>query len=373
MSDIDIKRLNNLTDELEQRVKKLETKKSDRDEIITITENAENLLFKPQNNAKTIKFNSNKKTFAVVGIDVISTATFNAQFEVYANEQLVKSQTIIFPFSCELAVQTKVGENVIKIVIYTSATTASFKLDIKTTISGQIEKKEDKYRLGVVESGVVYLIQNDVIKAINTNTMETVVCYSNRDYVNAGYLQGNYTIYLIKDGGSVKTERHSLNSNDSYRTNEVDINFTDCAIDVNNGVTYFVMVKGESVYMYAIKQDGTTFLEKLPFKAKTVRSFKGQTGRYLYYVDLRGNFNVVKHKSYHKYEEVEMVSLGKMENANLSEENDKLMVLYKQGLVVLKRPVFENAAPVVVGVGDEAVIADNGVTIVRKKDKLIKI
>ena len=68
-----------------------------------------------------------------------------------------------------------------------------------------------------------------------------------------------------------------------------------------------------------------------------------------------------------------MVSLGKMENANLSEENDKLMVLYKQGLVVLKRPVFENAAPVVVGVGDEAVIADNGVTIVRKKDKLIKI
>ena len=308
MSDTDIKRLNNLTDELEQRVKKLETKKSDKEEIVTITENAENLLFKPTNDTKVFKFISTKKTFAVVDIEVLSPATFNAQFEMFVNGKQIKSQTITFPFFSEIPIKTIVGENVLKVVIYTSATTASFKLDLKLNITGNVVKKESNFRLGSIDNEMIYLVHNDSVKGINTNTMETNICYTNKDYATVGFLRGNYNVYLIKCDGVIKIEKHARDTNNSYATIDVSIDFTDCAIEITNGVMYIARIKGENVYLYIDRLNGKTDLVKLPYKAKNIKILNGTTGRYIYFVDLRGGLNVIKHYSYTSYKEEKIVS-----------------------------------------------------------------
>ena len=49
MSKLDISRLNALTDELEQRVKNLEIKKVNKEDIVTFECLDENLVFKPTN------------------------------------------------------------------------------------------------------------------------------------------------------------------------------------------------------------------------------------------------------------------------------------------------------------------------------------
>ena len=373
MSDLDIKRLNGLTDELEKRIKTLETKKANKEEIITVSENASNLLFKPTNKAKSFKFISNEKSFVAVSIELLSPATFTAQLEVYANGQIVKNQAISFPFSCEIPMQTVIGENALKVVVYTNSTTASFKLDINVSITGKIAKKEDVFGFCNILNDSVFFRHNDAIKDVNTNTMETIACYTNKDLVSVGFSRGNFVAYLVKENGVFEFIKHWSNSNDSYMTKVMPIDCSDCALEIHNGVTYIVMIKGENVYMYGNMQDGTTFLQKLPFKAKSIKSLNGKSGRYIYYTDVRGNLTVVKHYSYTDYREESSVSLGKLENANLSEEDGKLMVLYKQGLVVLKKPVYVKSTPVVVGVGDEAVITEQGVTIIRKKDKLIRL
>ena len=373
MRELDIKRLNALTEDLEKRVNILEIKKVNREEIVTIEENVNDLLFKPTNNQKIFRFISKTSTYAVANITVNSGVTFSAQCDVMANGNLVKSKTVSFPFSLEVPFKTNMGENEIKIALSSERMPSSFKLDIAFSVTGNVMQKQNQNRIGVLFGDCCYYRFDDAIKSINVNTMETVACYTGKEAVAVGFLKGNYVCFLIKENGTVRIERHSMNSNDSYKTIPIDIALSNCSIEVNNGVTYLYMLKGENAYMYGYMSENKTFLHKLPFKASYINCFLGSTGRYICYTDKRGNFSVVKHYSYTDYREEKSVSLGKLENANLSEEDGKLMVLYKQGLVIFKRPVFENADPVIVGVGDEAIITEQGVTVIRKKDKLIKL
>ena len=371
MSKLDISRLNALTDELEQRVKNLEIKKVNKEDIVTFECLDENLVFKPTNKEKVYKFISNKSTYIVVNLDVKSSATFIVECEIYANDVLIKNFSTNFPFTCELPVQTINGENTLKIVMYSTTITASFKLDIGLSIMGDLKIKDANYKVGAFFDELVYFKKNDTIKCINANTMSVTYCYTGKEVLGAGYLRGNYTLIVVKEGDVVKLDKYSKDGVDPYNTQYMYENFTACSAEVNNGVTFIIFIKGENVYMHAT---GTkTFFKKLPFKAKEVYTYRGETGRYIYYIDLRGNCNVIKHLSYTDYREEKRVSLGKLENVNLCEENGRLVALYKQGLVVLKKPVFENESPQIVGVGDEAVISGNGVTIIRRKDKLVKL
>lgn len=372
MNNSDLIRLNTITDELEIRVRNLESKKLNKEEMITIEESSENLLFKPTNGDKLFKFVSNTDSYVALNLEVESTATFNSQCEIYVNDTLVKQYNISFPFSCEVPIRAKAGENVVKIAIYTNAASATFKVDAKISITGNVKVKEENVKLGALVEGMIYLKKGDVVKTIDSNTMETVACYTGREDVCVGFLRDNYMLFTIKEGDTVKLQRHERRSNNCYRTDTVELEYKQADVEVFNGITSVYVIRGENVYMHAFNANGS-YVNNLPFKAKKVFVFNGNTGRYIYLVDVRGNCTVVKHNSHVDFREEKRVSLGKLINANLSEENGKLVVLYKQGLVVVKRPVFEESLPEAVGVGDEGVITDEGVTIIRKKDKIIKL
>ncbi|MBR2337270.1 MAG: hypothetical protein IKA61_04945 [Clostridia bacterium] len=373
MSDLDIKKLNGLTDEHERRIKNLEASKVNKDLIVTVEQSEESLLFDQKNNSKIFKFTSNDDSYVIVKLRVTSNATFDVNQEIYLNGKLQIANLINFPFECEIPLKPRVGENQIKIVLNSNSTT-KFKLDMYLSVKGNIVQSEKAYELGASMDEYVYLKTGDTVKGINTDTMETVVCYSGKQAVASCFLTGNYFAYLHKEDGVAKLERHIKGSSDSYKTVEgLESNYTDCSIEINNGYTYIYMLRGEIAYLYGYLSSTSSFLQKLPFRASRIFVFAGATGRYLYYTDLRGNCTVIKHYSYTNFRLEKTISLGKLKNARLSEENGKLVVLYKQGLVVVKKPVFENAEPTVVGIGDEAVITKNGVTVIRQSSKLIKL
>ena len=372
MRENDIARLNALTDDLERRVKNLEIKKVNKDEQATIEFVDENMLFRPLNKEKIFKFSSRKNTYAVLNIEIKSSAAFRVQCEIYANGVLVKESSTSFPFTCELPMQTIDGENELKIVVYSNSSTASFDVNMKVSICGFVQKKEDDIKLAVVSQGQIFLRKNDTIKGINTDTLKTVICYTGKDASCLAASKTSYLTYVVKSGNTLKLERHNKENNVSYKTETLTDDFNRCAVEINGSITYLFCIKGENVYMY-VKQLSGTVIKKLPFKAKDIFTYQGLTGRYIFYVDLRDNVTAIKHVSNLDYEEEKRVSLGKLENANICEEGGKLVALYKQGLVVLKKPVFESGEPTIVGIGDEGVISEDGVTIIRQKDKLIRL
>ena len=372
MMERDITRLNVLTDELDKRVKNLEINKVKKEEIKAIEYAATEMIFRPNNKEKLLKFYTNKSTYVVVNLECKSSASFSVQCEVYANGILIKSFKTSFPISLELPMKTLDGENTLKIAIYSETATSNFKVDIKASVNGYVSKKEDDIKIGVITAGQIFYRKNDVIKSINTDTMETKVCYTGKDYSCIASSQASYLLYVLKTGNEIKLERYSKDSSMSIKTETMTEDFTRFAVDISSGITYIICIKGENVYMY-VKQIGNTTYVKLPFKAKNIYTYHGATGRYVYYVDLRDNVTVVKHVSNLDYEEEKRVSLGKLENVNLCEEDGKLIALYRQGLVVVKRPVFESGETEIVGIGDEGIITADGVTIIRQKDKLIKL
>ncbi|MBR2384494.1 MAG: hypothetical protein IKA99_02680 [Clostridia bacterium] len=373
MTELDIKRLNNLTDDLERRVNLLEVKKANKENIITIEERFENLLLKTANKTKNFYFSCEKVTFVVVNLEVLSPETFEAQFEFLVNGNVVQSGNLQLPISCEIPIKTKIGENVLTVSIKKPSSITSFKVDMYFSIMGEIIKSRKKTGIGVLFQNYVYFRDSDTIKCVNVDDMQTEVCYSGKDLVSVGYLNDNELYFLTKADGKAKIDKHMVGSNYSSLTRYIDANFTDCALEVCDGIIYVFMLRGDSVFVRIITTDNMNTLYKLPYKASGIKTFSGTTGRYLCLTDFRGTLTVIKHSSVERFIAEKAISLGRVENANLSEEDGKLMVVYKQGLVVVKKPVFESVEPIVVGIGDEGVITKQGITVIRKNQTLIKL
>ena len=143
-------------------------------------------------------------------------------------------------------------------------------------------------------------------------------------------------------------------------------------LEVNNGVTYVFGLKDNKLYMLCIKSDGTIANNDLNISARRFSVFSGDSGRYIFYTDLKGNCFAVRNKSYMSYVPAERYSLGRLENANLCEENGELIVTYTQGNIVMKKPVIGDGEAVAIGVGEEGIISRTSAVLVRRGNKLIK-
>lgn len=374
MRDLDIKRLNALTDELERRIKILESKKTEKKQSIPIIEEiSEGLLFRPENNVKRFEFKALNSTYAVLKVEISSPLTNAVICEIYCNGELQKQVKSTFPLECALPIKTVKGENQVKIKVINEQSTASFKLDIKLTIQGEVEEKPIKYRLGNLIGEMSYIKYGSSAICFNSETLEPIICYTDRDVLGVGCLKLNYVAILVKDENGTRFLRHERNFNTPYKTEVLDEEVLDCDVDVHNGVIYLYILNGNDAYIFGYMSDGYKFKEKLPFNAAKIGHYNGTTGRYIFYTDLKGVVNVIKHKSYKSYDPIESISLGKLENANICEENGELIVTYKQGVFVMKKPVFRDEAPSVMGIGDEGIISNLGYTIIRQKNKIIKL
>ena len=131
-------------------------------------------------------------------------------------------------------------------------------------------------------------------------------------------------------------------------------------------------LKDNKLYMLSIASDGSIINTDLNITAKRFSIFSGDSGRYICYTDLKGNCYAIRNKSHITYATAEIYSLGKLENANLCEENGELVVIYKQGHIVMKKPVATRGEAVAIGVGEEGIISRTGAVLVRRGNKLIK-
>ncbi len=374
MREDDLKRLNNLTEELERRIVRLESKTVKKEELSFIEESFEGLLFNQENNSKRLCFIGKKRDYAILNLQINSPLSGEVTCEIYCNGELLKSFQSAFPIACETHLLTQVGENRLKIVLKNEQSSASYSLDMSVSLKGYVQSKPVSCRIGNLLGENCYIIYGDTMQCINSDTMKTVTCYTDYDVVGAGYLKQNYNVFLLKKGDYLTAAKHVKDSNTAYGYIDVGFDVGDCVeMEVNNGVTYIYELKDGRLIFTGIKSDKTTFNEDINVNAVRFSIFSGDTGRYICYTDVRGNCYAIKHKSYLQYQYVEEYSLGKLQNANLCEENGELIVTYKQGLVVMKKPVTGEGEAVVMGVGDEGIISRSGVTLIRRANKLIKV
>ena len=373
MRDLDVRRLNDLTDELDRRLKKLENQKSKQDELTLIEESYEGLVFNLNNNGKRISFISKKDSYVALQFEASSSLSNTVNLQIFCNGVLIKEIESAFPIDYQIPIKVSKGENQISLVVINGTSMENYEIDIKFSIQGEIEQKPTVYKLGNALGEYSYLKYGDTAICFNTNTMQTVICKMNKEALGVGFYAGNFIKLLSRDETGTYLERYERGRSVPYKTTQLSEDVGDCEIDINNGVTFLYELKGDSVIMRFVQNGVIIAKEILPIKASKITVFYGTTGRYLCYTDKKGNFTAIRHKSHLSYSPVETISLGKLENANLCEENGVLTVIYKQGLFVMKKPVQSNEEPTLVGFGDEGIISNLGHTIIRQKNNVIKI
>ncbi|MBE5742821.1 MAG: hypothetical protein E7360_05875 [Clostridiales bacterium] len=350
----ELNKIGQITEENQKRIERLE--KLTIDEKQTVCEECNNLT--GQSVEKVLNFRSKDGSGCVFTAKISSKNEVSLTCDLIVNGTTQKSVTGTLPFDITLPFLPQKGEN--QIVVWAVSDGAYIDLNLQVELTGNVDNGTIDRLISVISPNIVGYKSGNSFQLFDTVSKNTVYTFYGVETASA-LMTDSGEVVILQQPLSGKGEIFTVNLSDMTVSEPTYIptNFTDCALkNTEEGVVAFVLSNGNvNSYLY---KNTVTFIEKLPIKAKKIDCFKGDSGDYFYYTDMRDNVTVIKTSSAKKFSSLGSYSLGKKNNLILNEIDGSLKIFYQTGEIVVMRSIDDLSTVTPLEKGSQGVKCSSG-------------